>query len=241
MIEKNQKEYFDFSDLIYELNNIPGDFWIRFTSPHPAQMTDEFINAIAQCQKMTPYINLPVQAGDDVVLKNMNRPYTIKQYKALVKKIRSAFKKYRKGDEKIVALSTDIIVGFPNESIVQFKNTVKLMNDIEFDMAYLAEYSARKGTPASKLDNIKNFEKKDRFRILNKALAKVVLKNNKKFVNKTLQCLVFDKKTDKNIYFAKTRHYKTVVFANDKNLIGQFVNLKIKKAESFILQGELTK
>ena len=245
LLGQNVNDYnvdgFNFADLIKEINNIPGDFWIRFISPHPAQMSDDFIKAIAQCQKMTPYINLPVQAGDDIVLKNMNRPYTIKQYKALVKKIRSAFKKYRKGDEKIVALSTDIIVGFPNESTQQFKNTVKLMKDISFDMAYLAEYSARKGTPASKLDNIKNFEKKERFRILNKALAKEVLKNNKKFVGKTLQCLVFNKKPGKNIYFAKTRHYKTVVFNSDKNLIGEFVDLKIKKAESFILSGELKK
>jgi len=238
---KNQKDFFDFSDLIYELNSIPGNFWIRFTSPHPAQMSDDFINAIAKCQKMTPYINLPVQAGDDDVLKNMNRPYTIKQYKVLVKKIRSAFKKYRKGDEKIVALSTDIIIGFPNETKKQFNNTVKLMKDISFDMAYIAEYSPRKGTPAEKMDNIKNYEKKERFRILNNALAKEVLKNNKKFVGKTLQCLVFNKKPGKNIYFAKTRHYKTVVFNSDKNLIGEFVDLKIKKAESFILSGELKK
>jgi tRNA-2-methylthio-N6-dimethylallyladenosine synthase len=202
-------------------------------------MTDDFIIAIAKCEKLTPYINLPVQAGDDIVLKNMNRPYTIKQYKTIVKKIRSAFKKYRKGDEKTVALSTDIIIGFPNESKQQFNNTKKLVQDIAFDMAYLAEYSARKGTPASKLDNISNTEKKDRFKILNATLAKVVLKNNKKFVNKTLDCLVFSKKQNKNIYFAKTRHYKTVVFESDKNLIGEFVKIKTKKAESFIIKGEL--
>ncbi|MBP6890960.1 tRNA (N6-isopentenyl adenosine(37)-C2)-methylthiotransferase MiaB [Candidatus Parcubacteria bacterium] len=238
-IEKNQKDFFDFSDLVYELNDIPGDFWIRFTSPHPAQMSDNFIDAIAKCQKMTPYINFPVQAGNDDVLKNMNRPYTIKQYKALVKKIRARFKKFRQGDEKTVALSTDIIVGFPNETEKQFRNTVKLMEDISFDMAYIAEYSPRKGTPAAKIDNIKNYDKKERFRILNNALSKEVLKNNKKFVGKTLRCLVFNKKPGKNIYFAKTRHYKTVVFNSDKNLIGEFANLKIKKAESFILQGEL--
>jgi len=202
-------------------------------------MSDNFIDAIAKCQKMTPYINFPVQAGNDDVLKNMNRPYTIKQYKALVKKIRARFKKFRQGGEKTVALSTDIIVGFPNETEKQFRNTVKLMEDISFDMAYIAEYSPRKGTPAAKIDNIKNYDKKERFRILNNALSKEVLKNNKKFVGKTLRCLVFNKKPGKNIYFAKTRHYKTVVFNSDKNLIGEFANLKIKKAESFILQGEL--
>jgi len=243
LLGQNVNDYklgnYDFADLIQEINKIPGNFWIRFTSPHPAQMTDKFINAIAKCQKMTPYINLPVQAGDDLVLKNMARPYTIKKYKDLVKKIRLAFKKYRKNDEQIVALSTDIIVGFPNETKKQFNNTVKLVKDISFDMAYLAEYSARKGTPAAKLDNISNTEKKKRYVAINNVLAKEVLKNNKKFVGKTLDCLVFEKKPNKDIYFAKTRHYKTVKFACNKNIVGEFVKIKIVKAESFILLGEL--
>ena len=243
LLGQNVNDYksgnYDFSDLIKEINKIPGEFWIRFTSPHPAQMTDKFITTLAQCQKMTPYVNLPVQAGDDLVLKNMARPYTIKKYKELVRKIRSAFKKYRTNQEKIVAISTDIIIGFPNETKQQFKNTVNLVKEISFDMAYLAEYSARKGTPAAKLDNITNTEKKKRYTVINNALAKEVLKNNKKFVGKTLNCLVFEKKPNKDIYFAKTRHYKTVKFQSNKNIVGEFARIKITKAESFILLGEL--
>jgi len=97
-------------------NDIGGDFWIRFTSPHPKDFDEEAVLAMAQCQKVTPYLNLPIQSGDDDILKAMARPYTVAQYKILVKKIRQAFKKYRQGLEKEVALSTDVIVGFPGEN-----------------------------------------------------------------------------------------------------------------------------
>lgn len=237
---KAQKEY-TFADLIEEINKIPGDFWIRFTSPHPAQVNDKFINALAKAEKFTPYINLPVQSGDDKILKAMNRPYTVKKYIGLVDKLRKAFKKHRQGNEKILAISTDTIVGFPNESEDQFNNTCKLYRKIKFDMAYLAEYSPRQGTPAAKNDNIKNFIKKSRYDKLNKILGQTVLANNKRFVSKKLKALVFDKKENKNVYFAKTRHYATVVFESDKNLIGQFVDLRIQKAESFVLHGKINK
>ncbi len=85
---------------------------------------------MAKCQKVTPYLNLPVQSGDNEILKKMNRPYTVLQYKNLVKRIRIAFKKYRKGLEREIALSTDIIIGFPGETKKQFENTVKLFKEI---------------------------------------------------------------------------------------------------------------
>lgn len=239
-IGKKPKEY-DFADLIQEINKIPGDFWVRFTSPHPAQVNAKFIEALAKAEKFTPYLNLPVQSGDDQILKAMNRPYTVAKYLDLIKRLRGAFIKYRQGQEKTLAISTDTIVGFPNESEKQFNNTCKLYRKVKFDMAYLAEYSPRQGTPAAKNDNIKNSVKKARYDKLNKILGQTVLANNKRFVGKTLKALVFDKKSNKNIYFAKTRHYATVVFESDKNLIGQFVNLKIQKAESFILKGEITR
>ncbi|MFA5166192.1 MAG: tRNA (N6-isopentenyl adenosine(37)-C2)-methylthiotransferase MiaB [Candidatus Paceibacterota bacterium] len=231
----------DFADLIQEINKIPGDFWVRFTSPHPAQVNAKFIETLAKAEKFTPYLNLPVQSGDDQILKAMNRPYTVAKYLDLIKRLRGAFIKYRQGPEKTIAISTDTIVGFPKESEKQFNNTCKLYRKVKFDMAYLAEYSPRQGTPAAKNDNIKNSVKKARYDKLNKILGQTVLANNKRFVGKTLTALVFDKKEGKNIYFAKTRHYTTVVFESDKNLVGQFVDLKIQKAESFVLKGEITK
>ncbi|MCX6719991.1 MAG: MiaB/RimO family radical SAM methylthiotransferase, partial [Candidatus Staskawiczbacteria bacterium] len=125
----------DFADLLEMVNKIPGDFWIRFTSSHPKDFNKKVIEALAIGNKITPYLNLPVQAGDDKVLKSMNRYYTIKDYKNKIKMLR----------EKIpdIAISTDIIVGFPGETKKQFENTVKLFRDVKYDMAYINKYSPR--------------------------------------------------------------------------------------------------
>ena len=97
-----------FAELLRAANDIPGDFWIRFTSPHPKDFNNKAVLAMAQCQKITPYLNLPIQSGDNAILKAMKRPYTVAKYKSLVKKIRAAFEKYRNGLEKEIATSTDI-------------------------------------------------------------------------------------------------------------------------------------
>lgn len=149
----------NFAKLLKMASNIPGTFSIRFMSPHPKNFTDELIKTMAQSQKIAKYINLPIQSGDNEILKNMNRKYTREQYKNLVKKIRRAVPE--------INLSTDVIVGFPGETKKQFANTVKLFKEINFDIAYISKYSSRPGTSASKLkDNISIEEKKRRAKIL---------------------------------------------------------------------------
>ena len=142
-----------FHDLLRLVNKIDGDFWIRFTSPHPKDFSDDLIKAMADCEKFAPYINLPVQSGNNTVLKRMGRPYTVGYYKKLVSKIRKAMPD--------IAISTDIIVGFPGETRKQFEDTVKLFEEIKFDMAFISEYSPRPKTAAAKLfkDNISSKEK----------------------------------------------------------------------------------
>ncbi len=155
----------NFAKLLRMVNDIPGDFQIRFMSPHPADFTDELIDTIVKSKKVAKYINLPVQSGDNKILKRMNRPYTVEQYKNLVKKIR----------EKIpdINLTTDVIVGFPGETKKQFENTVKLFKEIKFNLAYIAKYSPRPGTAAFKMkDNIPLEEKKRREKILRKIINK---------------------------------------------------------------------
>lgn len=223
----------NFSNLIKEINDIPGEFWVRFTSPHPAQADKEFIEILAKSEKFTPYINFPVQSGDDDILKAMNRPYTSKQYLSKIKQIRNAFEKYRKD---VVAISTDAIVGFPNETDKQFENTVKIFKEAEYMLGYISQYSARKGTPAAKNDNIQSKVKKERWVKLNNVLSKLVLKFNKQFVGKTLDVLVFNKK--KNLYMGKTKHYATVMFESKENHIGKIIPVKITSAESWILKGK---
>jgi len=167
LLGQNVNQYYsekiNFAGLLKMINNIPGDFSIRFTSPHPADFTDELIDVMAKCQKVAKYLNLPVQSGDSRVLKRMNRPYTAKQYKELVKKIRKRIPD--------INLSTDVIVGFPGETKKQFENTVKLFKEIRFNLAYIAKYSPRPGTAAFLMkDNISLKEKKQRERILMKLI-----------------------------------------------------------------------
>jgi tRNA-2-methylthio-N6-dimethylallyladenosine synthase len=238
--QNSKVKIINFAGLLKMINEIPGDFWIRFTSPHPKNFSDELIETMAKCQKVTPYLNLPLQSGDDEILKRMNRNYTTKDYEKLVKKIRQAFKKYRKGIEKEVAISTDIIVGFPGETKKQFENTVKFFKKIKFDMAYIAKFSPRPGTVAEKIgDNVPQKEKERRYKILTNLLKKIAKKKNEKFLNKVVDVLVEEEKD--GFLFGKSRHFKTVKFKGEKDLIGNFVKVKILKVEPFGLFGKLIK
>ena len=157
-LTRNKKEI-NFAKLVKMVNAIPGDFKILFTSPHPKNFSAELIDILAKCEKFGKYLNLPVQSGNDEILKKMNRNYTVKEYKNLVKKIRKKIPEIR--------LSTDVIVGFPGESKEQFENTVKLFKEIKFNIAYIAKYSPRPGTTALQLkDNVPLAEKKRREKIL---------------------------------------------------------------------------
>ena len=246
----------NFARLLKMVNEISGNFWIRFTSPHPKNFSDELITEMEKCQKLTPYLNLPIQSGDDEILKRMKRPYAVEQYKNLVKKIRSAFKKYRKAPhqnkfgtgyslEKEIAISTDVIVGFPGETEKQFQNTVKLFKEIKFDMAYIARYSTRPGTVASKLkDDVLPQEKERRYTILTEILKETALEKNKKFIGKEVEVLPEEEKN--GFLIGKSRHYKTVkinlepkTYNLKPNLIGQFVKAKIIDALPWGLKGKL--
>jgi len=155
----------NFPKLLKMVNNIPGSFQIRFTSPNPKNFSDELIDVMAKCEKVAKYLNLPVQSGDNEILKKMRRPYTVGQYKGLVKKIRKKIPN--------INLSTDVIVGFPGETKKQFENTIKLFKEIKFNIAYIAKYSPRPGTTAFQLkDDIPWGEKKKRERILMKIVKK---------------------------------------------------------------------
>ena len=151
----------NFTELIKMVNDISGEFKFFFMSPNPKNFSNELINTLAGCKKFGRYLNLPVQSGDDAILKKMKRNYTIKQYQNLVKKIRKKMPD--------INLSTDVIVGFPGETVKQFQNTIKLFKKINFDIAYISKYSSRPGTIASKLkDGVPSEEKKRRRNILSK-------------------------------------------------------------------------
>jgi tRNA-2-methylthio-N6-dimethylallyladenosine synthase len=221
----------DFPDLLEQIAKLPGKFWVRFLTSHPKDLSDKLIKVIAKYDKINEYINLPIQSGDDQILKKMNRNYTVAHYKKLVQKIRQKIPQ--------AAISTDIIVGFPGETREQFQNTCKLFEEIEFDMAYINQYSPRQETAAAKLrDNVSKAEKKRRDKVLTSILTKTALINNQKLVGKTLSVLV-DKRGRNNLWLGKTRTFKVVKFKANKDLLGKFVKIKIARAKSFGLEGEL--
>jgi tRNA-2-methylthio-N6-dimethylallyladenosine synthase len=225
---------FNFSKLIKEIDKIEGKFWLRFTSPHPKDFSDELIKTLSSGKKFVPYINLPAQSGDNTILRKMNRPYTREKYIELVKKIRKAFKNN-------IAISTDIIVGFPDETKEQFNNTANLLKEVEFDMAYTAQYSPRPQSFACEKmeDNIQKKEKKRREEVLVKILKKTALKNNRKLLKKEVEVLVLSK--DDEYYNGRTKQNKPVRFKSNQDLSGKFVKLKITKANPWSLEGELIK
>ena len=161
----------NFAKLIKMVNDVPGNFKFFFVSPNPKNFSDELINTLAKCEKFGKYFNLPVQSGDDKILKKMKRSYTPGEYKELVEKIRKKIPDIR--------LSTDVIVGFPGETKSQFENTAKLFKEIKLDNAYIAKYSPRPGTTALYIkDSVPLKEKKRRWKILNDILLKTT--NQKK-------------------------------------------------------------
>jgi tRNA-2-methylthio-N6-dimethylallyladenosine synthase len=161
LLGQNVNSYkYGFPELLKAINNISGDFKIHFMSSHPKDFSDKLIKTISESKKVSREIHLPVQSGDNTILKKMNRKYTISHYKNLIKKIRKAVPN--------IKISTDVIVGFPSETKKQFQNTVKLFKELKFSKAYIGKYSPRPGTPAAKMkDNIPIEEKKRRWEILN--------------------------------------------------------------------------
>jgi len=224
---------FKFADLLRQVNSISGDFWIHFTSPHPKDFSNDTIKAMKESLKFAHYINLPAQSGDNKILKKMNRPYTAGHYKKLVEKIRKALPD--------IALSTDIIVGFPGETKDQFKNTEKLFKEVEFDMAFLSEYSPRPGTASTMVmkDDIPHKEKENRKNSLNNILIKTALKNNKKLKGKTVHVLI-DKK-NKGSFWGRTEGNKLVEIERKRCdlKVGEFKDVVITGIGPWKLQGNI--
>ncbi len=230
-VRRLKLEIKDFPDLLEYIAKIHGNFWLSFLTSHPKDLSDKLIKVVAKNKKICPYINLPVQAGDDAILKKMNRKYTIKQYKELVKKIRKNIPG--------VAISTDIIVGFPGETKKQFLNSVKLFKEVKYDMAYLNQYSPREGTASAKMkDSVSHTEKERRDKELDKVLNRTALAINKKLIGKVLDVLV-ERRGKGELWLGKTRTFKVVKFKSDKQLLGEFVKVEITKAMSFGLEGDM--
>ena len=236
-IKSKNSEGINFAQLLKIINKIPGKFWIRFMTSHPKDMSYELIQSVTKLNKVCESIHLPIQSGDDQVLARMNRHYTRAHYLNLIKKIKKGFKKNK--PTEIYSLSSDIIVGFPEETEVQLEKSALVMCQVKYDMVYFGQFSPRPQTMAWKMkDNVSKTEKEKREKYLNDILKRTTSINNKKYLGKTFEILIETEKEGQ--YFGKTRTLKNVkIISKKKNLIGKFAKIKITKATIWSLEGKL--
>ncbi len=224
-----------FAQLLEKVANIPGDFIVRFMTSHPKDASDELIEVFGKYSgKIAPSFHLPLQSGSDKILKEMNRTYDVEKYISTVNKIRAAVPN--------VAISSDIIVGFPGESDEDFEGTLDVLKKVRFDIVFSFIYSKREGTRAAQMKNqVSDKDKKDRMRKLLDLQCNISREINDQYVGRTERILVdsYDDKDGVRTYNARTSTNKLVHFNSNKDLVGKFVEIKINRAGAFDLFGEL--
>ena len=229
----NGGKNYNFANLLKDINKIEGIEKIRFISPHPKDFTDDVIEAIATSEKVCNTLHLPLQSGSSNVLKAMNRKYTKEQYLKLVEKIKNRIPD--------VALTTDIIVGFPGETESDFEDTLDVVRKVKFEQVFMFIYSRRKGTVADKMENqIPEEIKHKRFDRLKELVESQIKENNQKYIG-TIQKILIDgtSKTNENTLSGRTDSNKVVVIEADKKYINQTVNVKITQDCMWYLKGEI--
>jgi tRNA-2-methylthio-N6-dimethylallyladenosine synthase len=219
----------DLADLLERLNEVEGLVRIRFLTSHPSDMSGRIIRAVAELEKVCEHINLPVQAGDDEVLRRMRRGYTRDEYRRLIERIRE--------EVPGVSLSTDVIVGFPGETEEQFQRTVELIREIRFDKVHTAAYSPRPGTIAWRKmpDDVPQEEKERRLRTLEELQERIARENNERLLGQTVEVLVDSRHKGK--WQGRTRTDKLVFFEDGADRLGQLVRVRIERAGPWSLQG----
>ena len=229
----------NFSQLLILINKIPGDFWLFFTSSHPKDFSDELIETMARLPKIAPYLNLPVQSGNNKVLATMNRSYSIEQYNEIVKKVRKSFWEKRKGLERLLSLSTDAIVGFPQETEDEFNDTIALFKRIKYDSAHIAKFSPRPQTAAAQMiDNVPHREKVKRKEKLNSILAKTALENNRHYLSQKIPVLIEEISIEHQFMLGRSRSYKVVKIEGfNPSLLGKIILVEITNVTPWRLEA----
>jgi tRNA-2-methylthio-N6-dimethylallyladenosine synthase len=220
-----------FVQLLEAVNKIDGLERLRFTSPHPIGFRDDLIDAISRLPKLAEHVHLPLQSGSNRILKAMHRAYTAEKYVDLVRRIRRA----REG----IAITTDIIVGFPGETEEDYKQTRDLLEEIQFDNAFVFRYSPRRDTPAAEMpdqidERIKEQRNQDLLRVVNKSTRR----SGQRLVGRSVEVLCEGpSKTNPARLMGRTRTNKIVVFEGSEKLIGEIVDVRVQRANGFSLYG----
>ena len=226
---KDLDEPMDFADLLRAASEIPGDFLLRFMTSHPKDASQKLFDTMASSPKIAPCFHLPFQAGNDRILKAMNRVYDRAGYLDKVRRLRQAIPD--------VVITSDVIVGFPGETAEEFEDTMTLIDEVRFDALFTFIFSPREGTPAAKMDDpIPKAEKAAHFQRLVERQDQISEEKHAAYIGKTVRCLV-DGRDDKGLT-ARTPGNRLVRLTGDEGLIGQFVDVKITGANKWSLSGE---
>ena len=223
----------NFTQLLREVCKVDGIERVRFMTSHPKDISDELITAMAEEEKICNQLHLPVQSGSDRILKLMNRKYTSEQYLDIIKKVKAAIPD--------IVLTTDIIVGFPGETNEDFERTVDILKEVEYDTIFSFIYSKRVGTPAAEMEDCLTQEEKHKnFDKMLEVQNEISARKNKEYEGTVQKILVEGvSKNNENTLTGRTEGGKVVNFAGDISLLGQMVNVKITKAQTWSLFGEI--
>ena len=224
-----------FAGLIRDISGLEGDFWVRFMTSHPKDVPEELIDAIAASSKIETHFHLPLQSGSDRILSEMNRRYTVERYLSIVERLR----------ERIpgIALTTDLIVGFPGETEEDFEQTLDIVRRVGFDMIYSFIYSQRSGTPAAAFEcQIPRAVQNERFSRLLETQDEISLAKNLEYVGRRLRVIVDGpSKNDPEMLTGRTRSGKNVHFKGSVSDLARFVDVEITSAEPYALMAEKIK
>jgi len=223
----------NFARLLERVDKVEGIERIRFTSPHPKHFTDDVIEVMAGARKVCEHVHMPAQAGSNRTLRRMGRRYTRESYMELVQKMRDAIPD--------LAVTTDLIVGFPGETDEDFLETIDLVKQVEYDSAFMFIYSPRYGTPATRLkDQVPEHVKRERIHHLIDVQNQISRKKNEAWVGRTVEVLVEGvSQKDASQLSGRTRQNKLVIFDGSPDLIGRTVRVKVNEAQTWSLTGEL--
>ena len=226
------KDGTDFGTLVDALDGIPGIERIRYMTSHPQDMTKGMVDALGRSSNIVTQLHLPVQSGSDNILKRMNRHYSVEKYKDLLQYCR----------EKIdgVTITTDIIVGFPGETEEDFQQTLQLLKDVRYDMAFTFIYSKRSGTPAAEFEEqVPEEVKRVRLQALMDVQNEISLELNQAMEGKVYDIIVEGpSRTDENMWFGRTSGNKMVLFPKQENLnVGDTIDVRIDKGQTWVLYG----
>ncbi len=221
----------DLAYLINKISEIEELKRIRYMTSHPIDMKDSLINAHASNTKLMPFLHLPIQSGSDKILKKMNRKHSVDDYLKIVEKIRNV--------RPDIALSSDFIVGFPEETDKDFEDTMKLIQKVNFVIAYSFIYSPRPGTPAQNKDNISKLDKKARLSALQSLLTQQQINFNNSFVNKDMEVLFEKTGRHKDQFIGRTIYNQSTFVNSKKNLLNQIMDVKIINSTNFSLECQI--